>query len=166
MNVADTTKITYKTYFKKLYQFCATDAEKEYIWYEMNSQDKFLELIDDELQHLLERFLDAEKERVKANIISPNTIPKYFVAYRILLDANYREHSVKWKPIKYKYPKMEKRSGFKPWLTTQIEAMLEKCDNLKKESVIMYQASTGSRVGVHNHPLLMKHMIKMDSNYW
>ncbi len=180
MNVADTTKGTYKSYFKKLFQFCSKDSEKDYFWYDLVSQvvqidnkklqeesfnkacSKFLELPDDELQHMLERFLDAEKERVKQNLISPNTIPKYFVAYRILLDANYREHAVKWKPIMYKYPKKEKKSGFKPWLTTQIEAMLKKCDNLKKESVIMFQASTGGRVGVHNDPLLMKHMIKMD----
>ena len=40
--------------------------------------------------------------------------------------------------------------------------MVRKCANLKKEAAVLFQSSTGSRVGVHDHPLLMRHMVKMD----
>ena len=161
MNLAQTSKNTYKTYFKKLFDFCK--IEEGFAWHNLDSQEKMLELADDHLQEMFERFLDHEKQRVKENLISPNTVPKYFKPYKLLLDANYREHAVKWKPISIKYPPAEKRSGYKPWSTPQIGSMINKCDNWKKEALVMFQASTGSRVGVHNHPLLMKHMVKMQA---
>lgn len=161
MNIADSTKETYMSYFKSLFSWAGQKTEIGNRWYNLNSPEKYLELADDELQLMLERFLDYLKKRVKNNEISPNTVPKLFKPYKLILDANYREHAVKWKPISIKYPPMEKRSGYKPWRTTQIEEMLGKCNKYKKEAAIMFQASTGSRVGVHDHPLLMKHMIKM-----
>ncbi len=160
MNIADATKVTYNNYFKALYRWAAT--EKDCKWHNLSSQEEFLRLADDELQLMLERFLDYQKVRVKNNEISPNSVPKFYKPYKLLLDSNYREHAVKWKPISIKYPKMEKRSGFKPWKTTQVEEMVGKCNKYKKEAAIMFQASTGSRVGVHDHPLLMKHMTKME----
>ena len=160
MNIADTTKITYKNYFRSLFNWAKT--EEECRWHNLNSQEEYLQLADDELQLMLERFLDFLKKRVTNNEISPNTVPKLFKPFKLLIDSNYREHAVKWKPISIKYPKKEKRSGYKPWKTTQVEEMVGKCNKYKKEAAIMFQASTGSRVGVHDHPLLMKHMIKME----
>jgi len=162
LNMSENTKITYKRSFNKLFSFCSNESEQNKPWFKLNSYDYYLGLSDDSLQEMLENFLDHEKGRVKANLISPNSIPNYFSAYKILLEANYREHSVKWKPIVLKYPPMEKRSGYKPWTTPQINQMLGKCATLKKEAEIYFQASTGSRVGIHDHPLLMKHMIKME----
>lgn len=176
LNMADNTKITYKRSFNKLFDFCADESQIENSWYKLatrtaladgklayqnESYENYLKLSDDTLQDMLESFLDFEKKRVKDNVISPNTIPNYYTAYKMLLEANYREHAVKWKPIVMKYPPMEKRSGYKPWTTTQINKMVRKCANLKKEAAVLLQSSTGSRVGVHDHPLLMRHMIKM-----
>ena len=163
MNLAYNTKITYQRSFKKLFGFCKKESEIDYEWYNIDSQIKYLQLGDDSLQEMLERFLESEKERVKQDIISPNSIPNYFTAYKIVLEANYREHAVKWKPITIMYPKKEKRSGYKPWITWQIDRMVRKCATLKKEAAILFQSSTGSRVGVHDHPLLMRHMIKMQA---
>jgi len=160
MNIADTTKITYGWYMRDLFNWAKNETGTP--WRNLKSEEGFLKLSDNNLQLMLEMFLQHLKMRVKKNEISPNSIPKYFKPYKLLLDSNYREHAVKWKPISIMYPKKEKRSGYKPWKTSQVEEMLRKCDKFKKESAISFQASTGSRVGVHNHPLLMKHMIKMD----
>ena len=149
-NVADKTKDTYHSYLRSLFK-----------WAKIKNQEEFIGLSDDALQQTLEGFADHLIKRVKNNEISPNTVPKLFKPYKLLLDVNYREHAVKWKPISIKYPPMEKRSGYKPWTTLQIEQFLGKCKNLREEATIHFQASTGSRVGVHDHPLLMKHMIKM-----
>ena len=156
-NIAETTKATYRSYFDSLFK-----------WAAIKTQEEFLRLTDDQLQETLEGFVRYLIQRVKNNEISPNTVPKLFKPYKLLLDANYREHAVKWKPISIKYPPMEKRSGYKPWKTSHIEEFLGKCKNYKEEAAIHFQASTGSRVGVHNHPLLMKHITKMeikDSDY-
>jgi hypothetical protein len=42
--------------------------------------------------------------------------------------------------------------------------MLEKTSNLRNMAVIHFQASTGGRVGIHDHPLLMKHLTMMEWN--
>jgi len=152
-SLADTTKDTYHSYMRSLYQF--SDLENEI---------QFLETSDEKLQELLEKFLDFLKSRVKSNEISPNTVPKLFKAYKVLLDVNYREHAISWKPIALQYPKKEKRSGYKPWTTKQIRMILSVCNSFKKTAAIHFQASTGGRVGVHNHSLLMKHMIKMETS--
>ena len=69
MNVSEYTKITYKTYFKKLFEFCGVRVVKgetiilefcseiNYPWYKIDCEEKFLEIPDSDLQLLLERFL-------------------------------------------------------------------------------------------------------------
>jgi len=162
MNIADSTKDTYASYFRSLFHWAALDSEGSFKWYKLDDRAKFLELADDELQLMLERFLDFLNKRVRNNEISPNTVPKLFKPYKLILDANYREHAVKWKPISVKYPAKEKRSGYKPWTTAQILEMVNQTPKLKIKAELHFQASAGCRVGVHDHPLLMKHMIKMD----
>ncbi len=152
-SLSDSTKATYGSYMRSLYEYTG-----------LRNQHEFLELSDSDLQKTMESFLRHLKKRVKNNEISPNTVPKLFKAYKILLEVNYREYAVKWKPISMQYPKGEKRSGHKPWTTTHIQIFLDACGkSLKKKALIHFQASTGGRVGVHNDPLLLKHMIKMET---
>lgn len=150
-SLADTTKDTYHSYMNSLYQYSGIKDEIE-----------FLKIPDKKLQEILEGFLDHLKKRVKNDEISPNTVPKLFKAYKVLLDANYREHAVSWKPIALQYPKKEKRSGYKPWTTEQIDTFLQYTNTAREKAAIHFQASTGCRVGVHNDPLLIKHMVKME----
>ncbi len=157
-NLADATKTTYSRYFNSLFKW--SDSIK--------TQEQFVKLPDEQLQILLEEFLEYQKERVADDIISPNTVPKFFKPFKYLLEINYREHAVMWKPLSKMYPKAEKRSGFRPWSTEQISEMVNVVSSFngsmarfRNKSAVLFHASTGSRVGVHNDPLLMKHMIKM-----
>lgn len=157
-NLADATKITYSRYFNSLFKWSET----------IKTQEEFVKLPDAQLQILLEEFLEYQKERVAEDIISPNTVPKFFKPFKYLLEINYREHAVMWKPLSKMYPKAEKRSGFRPWSTEQIAEMVNVVSSFngsmarfRNKAAVLFHASTGSRVGVHNDPLLMKHMIKM-----
>jgi len=87
-----------------------------------------------------------------------------FRGIKWLLNSNYREHDIKWKPIEALFPKSVKRSGYKAWTTKQIELMLENTRNVRNKALIHFQASTGARVGIHDHPLLMKHLTMMEWN--
>jgi len=157
-NLADATKTTYNRYFNSLFSWSDT----------IKTQEQFVKLPDVELQVLLEEFLEYQKKRVEDDVISPNSVPKFFKPYKYLLEINYREHAVMWKPISKLYPKMEKRSGFRPWSTEQISEMVSVVSSFngsmarfRNKSAVLTHASTGGRVSIHNDPLLMKHMIKM-----
>ena len=87
-----------------------------------------------------------------------------FRGIRWLLNSNYRENDIKWKPIEALFPKSVKRSGYKAWSSEQIQIMLDNTSFLRNKSIIHFQASTGGRIGVHDHPLLMKHLVEMNWN--
>lgn len=180
-NLADATKSTYNRYFISLFEW--SDSTGIYtkfvkipnpkksgatIYDNTKCQEQFVGIPNDELQNMLENFLEYQKSRVEEDIISPNTVPKFFKPYKYILEINYREHAVKWKPIQKMYPTQEKRTGFRPWSTEQIEEMLKvasssrgKMATFRNKAGILFHSSTGTRVGVHNDPLLLKHMIKM-----
>jgi integrase/recombinase XerD len=103
-------------------------------------------------------------KRVGGKDLSANTVPKMFRGIRWLLNSNYREHDIKWKPIEALFPKSVKRSGYKAWSSEQIELMLENTNVIRNKAIIHFQASTGGRIGVHDHPLLMKHLVVMEWN--
>ena len=151
-NLAKTSLPTYNSYLKVFFE-----------WSEISGVPEFLKVSEVDLQILMDMYVKHLRKRVDNNEISPNTVPKVFKPMRKLLDVNYREHAVKWKPIYAQFPPEEKLSGYKPWETSQIDHMLDYCINLRETAVVMFHSSTGSRVGVHDHSLLMKHMISMIS---
>jgi len=125
------------------------------------------ELIDcptDELQNLLVGYVRHLVKRVNAGDLSANTVPKMFRGIKWLLNSNYREHDIRWKPIEALFPKSVKRTGYKAWTTEQIRNMIDATNDIRNKAVIHFQASTGGRVGVHDHPLLMKHLTMMEWN--
>lgn len=131
-------------------------------WAEISGEREFLQISDSDLQVLMDMYVKHLRKRVDANEISPNTVPKQFKPMKLLLEVNYRENAVGWKPIAAQYPPKEKLSGYKPWETDQIDTMLDFCKNLREMAVIHFHSSGGCRVGVHDHPLLMKHVTKME----
>jgi len=147
-NLASSSLPTYNSYLKVFFE-----------WSEITGIQEFIQLPDGDLQILMDMYVKHLRMRVQNNEISPNTLPKVFKPMRKLLDVNYREHAVKWKPIHAQFPAEEKLSGYKPWETSQINLMLDACMNLRETAVVLYHSSTGSRVGVHDHSFLMKHMI-------
>jgi len=150
----------------------STATKKEYdfrlgLFYRFSPIKSDNELIDcpaEELQLILVNYARNLVKRVNSDDLSANTVPKMFRGIRWLLNSNYRENDIKWKPIEALFPKSVKRSGYKAWTTEQIKLMLENTRYLRNKALIHFQASTGGRVGVHDHPLLMKHLTMMEWN--
>ena len=102
-------------------------------------------------------------KKVRSDELSANTISKIFRGIKWLLNSNYRENDIKWKPLEALFPKEVKRSGYKAW-TRQIELMIGNTAYTRNKALIHFQASTGARIGVYDYSLLMKHLIMMEWN--
>jgi integrase/recombinase XerD len=130
----------------------------------IKNDDELIDCPSDELQKILVNYARNLVIRVKKGDLSANTVPKMFRGIKWLLNSNYRENDIRWKPIEALFPKSVKRSGYKAWTTEQIELMLEHTSHLRNKALLHFQASTGGRVGIHDHPLLMKHLTMMEWN--
>lgn len=130
----------------------------------IKSDEELIDCPTDELQSMLLKYVRFLVQKVEKKELSANTVPKMFRGIKWLLNANYRENDIKWKPIESLFPRSTKRSGYKAWTTEQIALMIEKAKDLRNKALIHFQASTGGRVGAHDHPLLFKHITKMEWN--
>ncbi len=151
-NLARTSIPTYRSYLNTFFN-----------WAQIKDEIEMVSIPDEKLQIALEEFVKYQNGRVKAQLISPNTVPKIFKPIKLLLEANYRDRAVVWKRISMQYPEPEKTSGGKPWTTPSIQKMLKHTQNNREYAMIHFHSSTGCRVGVHDHPLLMRHLIAMEA---
>ena len=152
-NLSDATKKDYDFRLGLFYRFAP-----------IKSDDELIDCPSEELQKIILHYTRHLIKRVNDDDLSANTVPKMFRGIRWLLNSNYRENDIKWKPIEALYPKSVKRSGYKAWTTKQISLMLENTSEQRNKALIHFQASTGARVGIHDHPLLMKHLTMMEWN--
>jgi hypothetical protein len=151
-NLSDATKTEYIFRLGQFYKIAP-----------ISNDDELIDCPSDELQNILLNYLRFLLKKVASDELSANTVPKMFRGIRWLLNSNYRENDIKWKPLESMFPKSVKRTGYKAWTSKQVEAMIENTSSLRNKAVIHFQASTGARLGVHDHPILMKHLVKM---YW
>jgi len=117
----------------------------------------------DELENSLVSYCKFLLSKVANNALSPNTVPKMFKPIKFVLEINYRENDVRWRPLESLFPPTVRRSGYKAWSTDQVNEMLDKCPTSRNRALVHFMASIGGRVGIHEHPLLMKHMVPMSS---
>ena len=150
-NLSKATKREYAYRVKQFYSFAP-----------IKSDDELIDCPTDELQKMLVNYTRKLLKQVSEKKLSPNSMPKMFRGIKWLLNTNYRENDIRWKPIEALFPKFEKRSGYKSWSTNQIDVMLKQTGDKRIKAVIHFQASTGGRVGVHDHVLLMRHLTVMD----
>ena len=152
-NLSESTKNDYNFRLGQFYKLAPIKSDEQLIKYP-----------SEQLQKILLRYLRYLNKRVANGELSPNTVPKMFRGIRWLLNSNYRENDIKWKPLEALFPKSVKRTGYKAWTTSQIALMLKNTGDPRNQALIHFQASTGARIGVHDHPLLMKHLTIMEWN--
>lgn len=152
-NLSPATKTEYLFRLKQFYGFSP-----------IKNDDELIDCPSDELQKIIVNYTRTLIKRVENNDLSANTIPKMFRGIRWLLNSNYRENDIKWKPVEALFPKSVKRSGYKAWSSEQIKIMLDNTRFLRNKAIIHFQASTGGRIGIHDHPLLIRHLIEMNWN--
>lgn len=131
---------------------------------EIKSDEMLLNYPTEALQQELTIFTKFLNQRVEAKELSPNSVPKFFKGLKWLLNANGRENEIKWKQIESLFPKEVKKTGYKAYTNEQVEQMVQFASSLKDKAVIHFVASLGGRIGVHDHELILDHLIPMEWN--
>jgi len=149
-NLSDASKINYENNLKLFFEFSGIKKTTELI-----------HITKEKLQDHLIDYVRYVNTLAKAGKISNNTVPKRFKGIKYVLDINYRENDVMWKPIRALYPEGVRLSGFKPYTTEQIQVMLNRTDSRRNKAMIHFLSSLGGRIGIHDCPLLMKHLVTM-----
>jgi len=151
-NLANATKIEYGYRLKQFFRNST-----------IHSIDELIAIPSDELENALVSYCKFLLSKVANNALSPNSVPKMFKPIKFVLGMNYRENDVRWRPLESLFPPAVRRSGYKAWSTEQVHEMLDKCTTSRNRALVHFMASIGGRVGIHEHPLLMKHMVPMSS---
>jgi len=140
-------KWTLRNYRKSLARFMYFHKIKDF--------DSLLEIPSDDLQVMIEDYVIDLKKVVNPNSVSTLMlgIRRFFVMNRIRID---------WEIIKNMYPDKVKSSGFKPFTNEHIRRMLDSTSSKRNKAIIHFLASTGSRIGVFDFDLSMKHLKNMD----
>ncbi len=142
---AEATRKSYKDQLDRFLAFC-----------KIQDCDSLITMPKERIEDLVEDYLIHLK-----NTVHPNSVPTmmcgvkhFFVMNRIQLF---------WEVIQKMYPEKIKSSGGKSWSTEHIRKMLEFTTSKRNKAIIHFLASTGSRIGVFNYPLQMKHLKDMDN---
>jgi len=118
--------------------------------------DSLLRLSKDDIQILLEDYVMYLKKTVGPNSVDTmmRGIKHFYVINKI---------GLYWDLISKLYPEKVKPSGFMPFATHDIRIMLSYTTSKRNKAIIHFLASTGSRVGVFDYDLSMKHLKSMDN---
>ena len=133
--------------------------------YGIKSLEEFIQIPSNELE---QKFIDYAihlKELCEAGELSPNTVPKKFRPMKYVLDVNGRENDIGWKRIRALWPKKVRLSGYKPYTTEQVQEIVEHAKNVRNKAFVHFLASLGARIGLHEHPLLMRHLREIEDCY-
>ena len=141
-------KYTKKNYVSHLNQFKKfTEISEESQWLDIPVQD---------LQTMLENYIFYLKRTV-----NPNSIPSRFKGIKHFFTMN--RIDLNWSVIYKMFPQRQKTADLRAYTTKEISITLSNTKNLRDKALIHFLASTGARIGVFDHALLMKHMQKMPS---
>lgn len=108
----------------------------------------------DILQKLLEDYLIELKHTA-----NPNSIPSKFQGIRHFCIMN--RIIINWDVIRKMFPQKRKTSCLRAYTNDEIRIMLQNTKCLRDKALIHFLASTGARIGVFDHHLVIQHMQKM-----
>ena len=120
----------------------------------MDSIDQLLSVPHSELQHMLENYLIELKQTT-----NPNSVPSRFQGIRHFCIMN--EINLNWDIIRKMFPQKQKAHSLRAYTASEVREMLSSAASLRDKAIIHFLASTGSRVGVFDHVLSVRHMRKM-----
>jgi len=121
----------------------------------LNDYDSLINMPKDDIEMLVEEYVVFLKKTVNPNSVQTmmTGVKHFFIMNRV---------SLFWELIQKMYPEKIKRSGFKAWETQHIREMLEATTTRRSKAIIHFLASTGSRIGVFDYDLTMKHLKNLD----
>jgi len=140
-------KYTLRNYREHLKRFLKFTKLKDY--------DSLLKLSKDDIQKLIEDYVMYLKKTVNPNSVDTmmRGINHFFVINKV---------GLYWDLIHKLYPEKIKPSGFMPFATKDVRSMLNATTSKRNKAIIHFLASTGSRIGVFDYGLSMKHLKSID----
>jgi len=149
-NLAEPSKVCYLHNLKQFFEFSG-----------IKDTNELIHIDKDQLQDALIDYVQYLNTLARTGKLSNNTVPKRFKGIKYILDVNYRENDVAWRPIRAQYPEKVRLTGFKPYTSEHIQDMLTHEDRIRNRAFVHFMASVGARIGIHDHALLMKHLVPM-----
>ena len=119
----------------------------------INSIDMMLSMQED-LQSLLEDYIIELRHTT-----NPNSIPSKFQGIKHFCIMN--RIRLDWNIIYKMFPPKQKTQSLRSYTTKEIKDLLCCVKNARDQAVIYFLASTGARIGIFDHELLLKHVKKM-----
>jgi len=142
-------KYTLRNYKSQIERFLKFTKLKDY--------DSLVNVPKEDIQMLVEEYAVHLTNTINANSVQTmmTGVKHFFIMNKIPLY---------WEFIQKMYPKKVKRSGFLPWTTEHIRKMLNATTSERTKAIIHFMASTGSRVGIHDYDLSMKHLKNLEDD--
>ena len=120
----------------------------------IESVDTLLLCSSSELQYGLENYLIILKQTT-----NPNSIPSKFQGIRHFCIMN--EINLNWNIIYKMFPPKQKTQNLRSYTSNEIRKILSVEKNIRNKALIHFFASTGARIGIFDHNLLIRHMKKI-----
>ena len=120
----------------------------------INSMTQLLHIPQSTLQCMLENYL-IELKRTS----NPNSIPSKFRGIKHFCVMN--EINLNWNIIYKMFPQKQKTQNLRAYTSDEIRELLSNTTKIRNKALIHFFASTGARIGVFDHELLIKHTRKM-----
>jgi len=138
---------TLRSYREHLHRFLKFTKLKDY--------DSLLKLSKDDIQIIIEDYVMYLKKTVNPNSVDTlmRGIKHFFVINKV---------GLYWELIHKLFPEKVKPSGFMPFATKDVRSMLDATTSKRNKAIIHFLASTGSRIGVFDYGLSMKHLKNKD----
>ncbi len=120
----------------------------------ITSQNQLTSIPNTDLQYNLENYLIELKRTT-----NPNSIPSKFQGIKHFCIMN--EINLNWNIINKMFPQKQKTQSLRAYTTKEIKKLLSNTTSLRNKALVYFFSSTGARVGVFDHDLSIKHMMKM-----
>ncbi len=126
---------------------------KEFEKYSKLNSIELLNISQEYLQQLLEDYLIHLKHNT-----NPNSIPSKFQGIRHFCIMN--KINLNWDIIHKMFPQKQKTQNLRAYTTEEIKKLLHNAKNLRDATLVHFLASTGTRIGIFDHKLTIKHLKK------
>jgi len=122
----------------------------------LKNYDSLLMPSKDDIQIMLEDYVMYLKKTVNPNSVDTmmRGIKHFYIINKV---------GLYWDLIHKLFPEKIKPSGFMPFTTEDIRNMLNVTRSKRNKAIIHFLSSTGSRVGIFDYNLSMKHLKSMDN---
>lgn len=120
----------------------------------LSSTEDLVSIPNEEIQCLLENYLLDLKR-----IANPNSIPSQFQGIKHFCVMN--RIYIDWDIIYRMFPQKQKTQNLRSYTNTEIRRLLLNSKNVRDIAIIHFLISTGARIGVFDHHLLLGHIKQM-----